>query len=221
MNEDLVVAFDVDGILNKGTTLETATLFLRKKFNDKLAHISGDFSKSKEAKEITTMLLVLPWLGEYIKHAVRTMNVEVLEQIADFKESQLKKPNLKTSLIVASGRSSRLTRLTQGKIETAGYGNLFDAYYLRPAGYSSPGWKNHLSDTFFPCHIYVHIDDDPLAGHALLKTTTPGRQKVAYIVNGGLAVNPSLMKRAGVVNPSELHIVRTVAQALSGAANLG
>lgn len=222
MNETLVVGFDVDGILNKGTTLETTILLLRKKFNSKLANIKGEYSTGKQVKEIATMLLVLPLLGEYIKHAVRTMDVQVLEQIAAFKEDQLKKTNLNTSLVVASGRSSRLTELTQQKVKTAGFDGLFANFYLRPLGYGSPGWKSHLSDTI-PADIYTQVDDDPLAGHALFKTNISGRQKVAIIVNNGLAVNPWLMERASVINPSGrygLYIVGTVAQALSTIARL-
>jgi len=125
MNETLTVGFDVDGILNKGTTLETVILLLRKKFNEKLNHISGDPSAGKQLKEIASMLLIFPLLGEYIKHAVRTMDIEVLEQIADFKNKQGKKTQLDTMLVVASGRSSRLTGLTQQKVEKAGFGDLF------------------------------------------------------------------------------------------------
>lgn len=91
---------------------------------------------------------------------------------------------------------------------------------MRPPGYGSPGWKNHVLDTISPADTYCQIDDDLLAGHAVLKTSVPGRQKVAYIVNGGLAVNPRLMERAAVQNPSGLYIVKTVSQALAGIANL-
>ncbi len=96
---------------------------------------------------------------------------------------------------------------------------MFDDIYLRPAGYSSPGWKKHVSNTL-PADIYAQVDDDPFAGHAVLKTPIPGRQKVAYIVNNGLAVNHRLMERAAVQNPSGLSVVKTVSQALAGIANL-
>jgi FMN phosphatase YigB (HAD superfamily) len=138
MSNELVVAFDVDGVLCKGTTLESELLLRLKKFNEKLSQISGEYSNEKDLKETAGLLVRYLQAFEYWSHQNRPMNAETLWAIKTFKEAQ-QRNGITTKLVVVSGRSNRLTDLTMSKVKEAGFNDLFDGYLLREPGLQFPG----------------------------------------------------------------------------------
>lgn len=219
MNGEKIVAFDVDGVLGKGTTLKSDYLLLSGKFSNELEGVSGEYSKKEDMKETAGPIARVLQALEYRRHRKRSMNTETLQVIKEFKESEAKKKGSKTKLIVVSGRSKRMTELTMSKVKEAGFEGLFDGYFLREPGYSSPGWKLHQSNVFPDANIYCQIDDDPLAGCSVLKSQVPNREKHAFIIKGW-ATNPQLLALSRVEFPSNLYVVGSVAQALAAIANL-
>ena len=220
MKRELIVSFDVDGILCEGTTIQTELLLRQKRFNEKLGEVSGDYSEQRALAETVGPFARLLQAVEYQRHKHRSMNVGILKDIKKFKEMQAEKKDLDTKLVVVSGRSVRMTELTMKQIREAGFEDLFYGFLLREPGYSPPGWKLRQSNSHLnAANIYCQIDDDPLAGYSVLKTQVPEREKYAFVVRGR-ATNPQLLARAGVAPHSRLQMVGSVAQALAAISNL-
>jgi len=219
MKRELIVGFDVDGILCEGTTIQTELLLRQKRFNEKLGEVSGDYSEQRALAETVGPFARLLQAVEYQRHKYRSMNVGTLKDIKKFKEMQAEKKGLDTKLVVVSGRSVRMTELTMKQIREAGFEDLFYGFLLREPGYSSAGWKLRKSNAFPGASAYCQIDDDPLAGYSVLKTQVPNREKYAFVVRGR-ATNPQLLASAGVESHSRLQMVGSVAQALAAISKL-
>ena len=71
MKRELIVSFDVDGILCEGTTIQTELLLRQKRFNEKLGEVSGDYSEQRALAETVGPFARLLQAVEYQRHKHR------------------------------------------------------------------------------------------------------------------------------------------------------